>query len=240
VHGGNKENIEVFNRDAASNAGYLYTTNIGLSSRLATRRSLDTIIRAGRFAGRTVVDVGCGDGYYTFQYWDRCRPKRLVGIDAAEKAIAVAQSKLNGRGVEFQVGNSHNLPFPDDSFDLVQLQSILHHDDDPPRSIWEAFRVAPEVLIHEPNGNNFGVKLFEKFSRYHREHQEKSFPVRTVSRWIRQAGGRVEYLCYAGLVPMFCPDWLARAMKTVEPLVETVPGLRTLGCAVYVIRAIRA
>jgi hypothetical protein len=36
---------------------------------------------------------------------------------------------------------------------------------------------------------------------------------------------------------MFCPDWLARAMKAVEPVVEGLPGIRALGCAVFVVVA---
>jgi len=56
-------NVEVFNRDVASNEGYRYTTNIRLSSQLATQRSTDMILGLERFADRTVVDVGCGDGF---------------------------------------------------------------------------------------------------------------------------------------------------------------------------------
>ncbi len=39
---------------------------------------------------------------------------------------------------------------------------------------------------------------------------------------------------YAGLVPFFCPEPVARVLKTIEPVVERVPVLRALGCAVYV------
>ena len=234
------DRIEVFNRDIATNEGYLYTTNIGVSSQMATRRSLDTIIRVGQFEGKSLLDVGCGDGFYTFQYWEMCRRKRLVGLDAAEKAIEIARSRTNGRPIEFHTGISQKLPFPDNSFDIVQLQSILHHDDDPQGSIREAFRVAPVVLIHEPNGNNLGLKIIEKLSPYHREHGERSFSTWRMKQWIHQAGGRVEELRFAGFVAMFCPDWMAHTMKAVEPIVENVPVLRALGSSVYVIRAVRA
>jgi hypothetical protein len=33
---------------------------------------------------------------------------------------------------------------------------------------------------------------------------------------------------------MFCPDALARLMKFLEPLVERLPVVNALGCAVYV------
>ena len=119
------------------------------------------------------------------------------------------------------------------------MQSILHHDDDPADIIREAFRLAPVILIHEPNGNNFGLKIIEKTSRYHREHGEKSYRSRQIARWIQQAGGEIQWRRFAGFVPMFCPDWLAKLMKAAEPLVEGTPGLRALGCAVFVVVATR-
>jgi len=36
---------------------------------------------------------------------------------------------------------------------------------------------------------------------------------------------------------MFCPDILARLMKRLEPLVERLPVVNALGCAVYVMVA---
>ena len=114
------------------------------------------------------------------------------------------------------------------------MQSVLHHDDQPLHLMKEAFRIAPRIIIHEPNGNNPGLKIIEKTSKYHVEHNEKSYSTWRVRRWIKQAGGRVVYQKVAGLVPMFCPDWIARILKAVEPAMEAVPGLRLFGCAVYV------
>jgi ubiquinone/menaquinone biosynthesis C-methylase UbiE len=227
-------NVEVFNRDVASNDGYRYTTNIRLSSQLATQRSTDTILGLERFTDRAVIDVGCGDGFYTLRFWDAGRPRSLSGVDSAERAIALANVRKGDRAIDFRVGDAHELPYPDNSFDLALVQSILHHDENPQDIIREAFRVAPEILIHEPNGYNVGLKVIERLSPYHREHRERSYTTWQVARWIEQAGGRVIRRRFAGFVPMFSPDPLARAMKTVEPVVERTPFLKTLGCAVYV------
>jgi ubiquinone/menaquinone biosynthesis C-methylase UbiE len=232
--------FEVFDRDAAEHGGYVYTATDRLSCRLATQRSLDAILEAGQFPGRNIVDVGCGDGHYTIRFWDRSRPRALTAVDAAASAIRVADERREGRPIRFAVADAHALPFPDNSFDVALVQSILHHDDRPADIIREAFRVAPVILIHEPNGNSLGLKIIEKTSRYHREHGEKSYSTWQLTRWIEQAGGRVEWRKFAGFVPMFSPDWLARAMKAVEPLVERVPLLRAQACAVVVLVARRA
>jgi SAM-dependent methyltransferase len=217
----------------------VYTLATRLSCRLATGRSLEALLETGQLAGRTILDVGCGDGYYTTGYWDRCQPRAVTGVDAAAAAIRVAREKSGSRPIRFEVADVHDLPFPDNSFDLALIQSTLHHDDGPAGIIREAFRVAPVILIHEPNGNNLGLKVIEKVSRYHREHGEKSYGSRRIVRWVEAAGGEVQCLRFAGFVPMFCPDWLARATKTVEPILEALPGLRALGCAVFVLVAKR-
>ena len=233
------ENFDVFNRDVDKNSGYLYTTNTRLSSMLATRNSVHSVMAAGQFTGRSLVDVGCGDGHYSLQYWDSTHPRSLTGIDAAERAVALANQRKGDRRITFLTGDSHRLPFADNSFDVALLQSILHHDDDPPQSIREAFRVAPEVVIHEPNGWNLGLKIIEKLSRYHREHGERSYTHWRLRDWVQQAGGEMVSCKFTGFVPMFCPDWIARTMKALEPAITAIPGLNIAGCAVYTIVARR-
>ncbi len=228
-------NVAVFERDARTNAGYLYTHTNRLSCKLATQRTTDLILETGEMRGRSVLDVACGDGFYANRFWDRGHPRRLIAADAAASAVAVAARNSDSRSICFLVGDAHHLPFGNDSFDMVLLQSVLHHDDDPFQMIQEAFRVAPRVIIHEPNGGSPGLKVLEKTLSYHRAHNEKSYSSGQMKRWIQAAGASVVYEKKGGFVMMFCPDWLAKTMKFVEPAVERVPLLRSLACAVCVI-----
>ncbi|HEY3453462.1 MAG TPA: class I SAM-dependent methyltransferase, partial [Bryobacteraceae bacterium] len=230
---------DVFDKDATVNTGYLYTHTSRLSCKLATRRTTEIILQAGEMAGRSVLDLACGDAFYSLQFWDQSNPSRMVAADGAFNALKVAAQNRGSRPISFLVSDAHSLPFPDNSFDLVLVQSVLHHDDDPLHMLREAFRVAPRVLIHEPNGNNIGLKVIEKTSRYHIEHGEKSYNSRRMKRWIEEAGASVVYMKVAGFVPMFCPDWMARAMKLVEPAIEWIPLFRWMACAVYVMVGVR-
>jgi ubiquinone/menaquinone biosynthesis C-methylase UbiE len=234
-----RKNVDVFDRDAEINKGYHYTKSVRLSCRLATQRSMDAILATASLSNRSVVDVGCGDGFYTIRFWDRAQPRLMVGLDPAGHAISVANTNKENRPVQFLVGDAHQLPFPNNSFDVALVQSILHHDDNPRDVIREAFRVAPKIVIHEPNGNNLGLKVIEKLSRYHREHNEKSYTSSRLRQWIEESGGVIACQRFAGFVPMFCPSVIARTMKALEPLVEAVPLVNKLGCAVIVIVAQR-
>lgn len=226
--------VEAFNRDVLANEGYLYTTHARLSSRLANQRLTEATLAIADFRGKRVLDIGCGDGTYTIELFDRAQPASMHGTDLAHEAIRVAWQKVGIRPIAFEVSGAYALPFDADSFDIAYLRAVLHHMDKPVVALREALRVAPTAVVIEPNGYNPVLKVLERVSLYHVAHHEKSYSPARLERWIQQVGGTVCARCYAGLVPFFCPDWFAKLMKRLEPAVERMPLLNALGCAVCV------
>ena len=234
-----RSGIDPFNTDAGAGEGYVYTTADQFSSRYVLKRHLELIIEMGKLEGRSLIDIGCGDGFSTMKFWDRVHPSRMAGVDPAPNAIKVADAKKGDRPIEFKSFDGKRVPFDDATFDVSILQGVLHHAHDPAGTIREALRVAREVVLLEPNGYNAGLKVIEKVSPYHREHNERSYTRRSLRGWVENAGGKVADEKFALFVPIFSPEWLAKAMKAVEPALEAAPGLRALGCSVYVMRAKR-
>lgn len=230
-------NVDAFQADVMSNGGYAYTTNARLSARLANGRLTDVTVRLADLRGKTVLDVGCGDGAYTVELWDRGRPAELTGLEPVESAVILARRRAGGRPVRFDCGSAYDLPYPAGRFDLAVIRGVLHHLDRPADAVREALRVAAAVLVIEPNGYNPVLKVLEKTSRYHIEHDEKSYPPHRLNAWVRAAGGTVVARKWVGLVPFFAPDWMARVLKAVEPLAERVPVARAVGCGQYVFLA---
>ena len=227
-----------FNMDAESNQGYLYSTNASLSSNLANRRLTDITLEALPLTGKSVIDIGCGDGTYTIEVYDRGKVSSMVAGDVADKAIRIARDRSTDRNIQYHVNSAYEIPFDRQTFDVAILRGVLHHLDDPIRALKEALRVARMVWVIEPNGYNPGLKFLEKFSRYHIEHQEKSYAPAWLDRWVESLGGRVTKRVWAGFVPMFCPNWMAKTMKFIEPVVEKVPLVNRIGCAVYSFAAV--
>jgi SAM-dependent methyltransferase len=231
--------VQVFDRDASEKQTYGYTNTSRLSCRLATQRSTDVILETNLFRGHSVLDIACGDGFYTLRFSDAGGAASIVACDAAKNAVRVLAGKRGQRSIQCLACDAHQLPFRRDSFDIALIQSVLHHDIDPADLIREALRVASRIIIHEPNGNNPGLKIIERTSRYHIEHGERSYTPRTLRKWVFQAGAKPIYEKWACFVPMFCPDWLARLMKLAEPVLEGTPFLNRIGCSLYVMVAER-
>ncbi len=65
----------------------------------------------------------------------------------------------------------------DTVYDVGIIRAVPHHlpDDSQALAIQNASQRCRRLIILEPNGNNPIVKLFEKYSTYHVEHEEKSY-----------------------------------------------------------------
>ncbi|MCX5828409.1 MAG: class I SAM-dependent methyltransferase [Deltaproteobacteria bacterium] len=129
--------ISVFDTDAAQHGGYLYTKDAPLSAQMATQRTTDIILQAVTMSDCSILDLGCGDGFYTVRFFDRGMPRIITAVDAAPQAIHVARMNSRERRLQFVVSDARWLPFHDDAFDMVLIQSILHHSDSPMEIIRE-------------------------------------------------------------------------------------------------------
>jgi len=85
---------------------------------------------AGIRPGDAVLDVGCGTGTLALIAKERIgRAGRVAGVDPGTEQIAHARKKAARRHVpiEFQTGVIEQLPFPDQTFDVVLSTLMMHH-----------------------------------------------------------------------------------------------------------------
>ncbi|MBW4519360.1 MAG: class I SAM-dependent methyltransferase [Scytolyngbya sp. HA4215-MV1] len=92
----------------------------------------------------TLLDVGCGDGILLDVLMARfpALPYRYQGIDLSPEMIRIAQELHRTPGC-FDVCDAENLPFEDDSQDLVISNSVFHWLNVPEQGI------TPEAAIRE-------------------------------------------------------------------------------------------
>jgi 2-polyprenyl-3-methyl-5-hydroxy-6-metoxy-1,4-benzoquinol methylase len=99
-----------------------------------------------------ILDAGCGEGFvisYLLQGNDRLT---ITGIDCSLEAIEMARQMVPG--VLFDVGDLREMPYGDDSFDLVMCLEVLEHLPDPHKGLRELRRVTSVHCLvsvpHEP------------------------------------------------------------------------------------------
>lgn len=94
--------------------------------------------------GLDLLDVGCGPGNITVDLASLTAPGRAIGIDSAETVVESARAGADEQGitgVEFRVASVYDLPFEDDSFDVVHAHQVLQHLSDPVAALREMRRV---------------------------------------------------------------------------------------------------
>jgi len=94
----------------------------------AVALEIDTI--AAHIAdGDAVLDVGCANGFSSFEQWTRHRLKSLAGIDFSGAMIAEARKAKAARQLDdrvtFNEGDVRALAFPDGAFDVVYTTRVL-------------------------------------------------------------------------------------------------------------------
>lgn len=90
---------------------------------------------------KQVIDIGCGGGIYTKEL-ALMGAKNVVGLDFSKEILQAAKENCNAfPNISFIHGDAHNIPYPNESFDLVISRAVIHHLQDVPTFIREASRI---------------------------------------------------------------------------------------------------
>lgn len=107
-----------------------------------------------------ILEVGCATGYIT-RYIAQKFDCEIIGVDLSQLLLDIAEEesgKLNLNNISFLCANVENLPFPDNTFDIVYGEAITALVSDPLKVLREYYRVL------KPGGKIATLDLFMKKS----------------------------------------------------------------------------
>jgi ubiquinone/menaquinone biosynthesis C-methylase UbiE len=103
------------------------------------------IARADIQPGQHVLDLGCGTGTLTLMLKQSAPQAHIVGVDGDADVLSIAKAKSEQAGADIQWdhGLAFDLPYPDNSFDVVVSSLVIHHliSTDKVRAFKEVHRV---------------------------------------------------------------------------------------------------
>ncbi|MCA9622562.1 MAG: class I SAM-dependent methyltransferase [Myxococcales bacterium] len=80
----------------------------------------------------TILDAGTGAGRDAANFADNAPHAKVFGVDTAWAALLVASQEEGRPNVNLVHADVNRLPFPDEYFDFINCDQVIHHTPDPP------------------------------------------------------------------------------------------------------------
>jgi ubiquinone/menaquinone biosynthesis C-methylase UbiE len=196
----------------------------------------------GRIHDRPILDVGTGTGRAALLL--ARGGARVTGVDASEQMLAIARQRAAEEGVHatFQLGDAHDLDFPDRAFDVAVSLRVLMHTPHWRRCIAELCRVADRlVIVDYPSATS--AALLESMARrvLHaaglRTEPYRVFTHRTIARAFDRCGFRIRSVHRQFVLPIALHKAIGsrRLTEATEHLLDRAHLLHTFGSPVTLV-----
>ena len=163
--------------------------------------------------GRFVLEYGCFNGW-AIPGLAQCAPRRILGIDLSENAIADAK-RSHGSVADFGVMDGHHLALADASLDVVVGRAILHHleFDTAIREVHRVLKPGGHAVFSEPLRDNPAGKLVRLLTPKARTRDELPLSRAQIRRADKLFSERRHF--FSGLASVGCG--MASSLVSADP-----------------------
>ncbi len=142
----------------------MFLASLPIYKRLTQKRSSKFATELSRLIpeGSTVLDFGWGNMYTAIELLKLSPTLHITGIDPV-KDQNLNEEKLKDERLEFKQLTTREIPFPDNTFDIVVALAVMHHTDNPEYYLSELKRVIKptgSIILMEEMYINFVDKIW--------------------------------------------------------------------------------
>jgi len=192
--------------------------------------------------GMTVLELGCGVGYFT-QELARSGAD-VVAIDVSPELLEMARGNCSAPNVQYEIENAYALSYDDAVFDSVVGSSVLHHleIEKALRDIYRVLQPAGAIYFTEPNMLNPQIAIQKNVPWIKRKlgdsPDETAFFRRPLRRLLERTGYRdIRVEPFDFLHPK-TPASLIKGVGMLGGFLENLPVISEFAGSLY-IRAVK-
>jgi 2-polyprenyl-3-methyl-5-hydroxy-6-metoxy-1,4-benzoquinol methylase len=93
----------------------------------------------------SILDAGCGEGFTMNKLLENNLAKKIEGIEYSNESVNFGKKLFPN--LVIKQANIYELPYKDNSFDLMMCTEVLEHLEKPTKALEEMLRVSKKYLI---------------------------------------------------------------------------------------------
>lgn len=208
------------------------------AGKIRANRRANYFINLGQITENSIVlEIGCGSGLFTEKVFEATKAN-IIATDLSPDLLEIARKKLPL--VKFEIQDAMNLPYGENTFDVVFGSSILHHleMDLALKGMLKVLKSGGKLIFAEPNMLNPQILVQKNIPAVKRAMGDS--PDETaIIRWklakqMKKMGfKKVQIFPYDFLHPAVSPKFIAVVKKTGE-IIEKIPILKEIAGSVII------
>lgn len=208
------------------------------AGQIRAERRANYFIKLGEITENSkVLEIGCGSALFTEKVYNATKAD-IISTDLSEDLLAIAEKKLPN--VKFELQDAMNLPYGENTFDVVFGSSILHHLEMEPAlaGMLRVLKPGGKLIFAEPNMINPQILVQKNIPAVKRAMGDS--PDETaIIRW--KLAKQMKNLGYS-VVKIFPYDFLHPAVppklipfvKKMGEIVEKIPLMKEIAGSVII------
>jgi ubiquinone/menaquinone biosynthesis C-methylase UbiE len=152
--------------------------------------------RLGDVSNKMILDLGCGAGESSVYF--ALKRAVVATVDVSPEMVKIGQKLADKHkvSVHWSVSDASQLPFNDETFDIVYGNSVLHHLPDIEISLCEVKRTLKTggiAIFIEPLAHNPIINIYRWIAKEVRTKDEKPFKIKELETLFRRVFGNCHH-----------------------------------------------
>ena len=196
------------------------------------------MLRNHLHAGMTVLELGCGTGYFTREL--ARSGAHIVAVDVSPELLEIAKADCPAENVRYEIQNACALTYGGAVFDSVVGSSVLHHLEtkDALREVYRVLRSAGTICFTEPNMLNPQIAIQKNVPLVKRKlgdsPDETAFFRWPLRRLLKEIGFHDVRIDPFDFLHPKVPVRLVNGLNTIGRFLENVPVVSEFAGSLYI------